>query len=298
MRILISGGSGLVGSELIPFLTTGGHQVSKLVRAEPKNEREIRWQPDAGQIDASRLEGFDGVVHLAGDNIASGRWTAAKKQTIRDSRVKSTMLLCEALARLASPPKTLVCASATGFYGARGDELLDEESRSGTGFLADLCRDWEASAAAAREKGIRVVHLRIGIVLTPKGGALKSMLTPFNLCVGGVFGSGRQYWSWITIDDLTGAIRHALFTERLSGPANAVTQNPVTNREFTKALGKVISRPTIFPMPAFAARAVLGEMADELLLASARVMPKRLVETGYTFAYPELEGALRHVLGR
>jgi uncharacterized protein (TIGR01777 family) len=298
MRVVVSGASGLVGSELVSFLTTGGHSVARLVRGEPKGPDEVRWDPYKDPLDGSRLEDFDAAVHLSGENIAGGRWTAAKKERIRSSRIKTTTVLCEALSRLQNPPKVLVCASATGYYGDRGDEMLDESSPPGKGFVAELCRDWEACTAPAREKGIRVVNLRIGVVLSPKGGALAQMLTPFKLCVGGVVGSGKQYWSWIVMDDLIGAIHHGLVTEGLSGPVNGVAPNPATNREFTKTLGKVLGRPTVLPLPAFAARLALGEMADELLLASVRVMPKRLMETGYAFAYPELEGALRHVLGR
>ena len=228
----------------------------------------------------------------------SRRWNAAQKTRIRDSRTQGTRLLCEALAGLENPPAVFVCASAIGYYGDRGDETLDESSNAGDGFLADVCREWEAACEPARAKGIRVVNLRTGVVLSPCGGALQKMLLPFKLGVGGVVGDGKQHWSWIAIDDLIGAIHHALTHEELSGPVNVVAPHPATNRQFTKVLGKVLRRPTIFPLPAFAARLVLGEMADSLLLASARVLPKQLQETGFDFRFADLEDALRHLLGR
>jgi hypothetical protein len=252
-----------------------------------------------GEVDAAGLEGLDAVVHLAGENVGSGRWTAARKAAIRDSRVDGTRLLCDTLAGLARPPKTLVCASAIGIYGDRGEEPLTEDSPVGAGFLAEVCREWEAAAANAAEKGIRVVHLRIGMVLSSKGGALPRMLPPFRAGLGGAFGGGRQYVSWVALDDLSLIILHALQCGDLSGPVNAVAPVPVTNREFTEALGKVLSRPTLFPVPAFALRLAVGrEMADALLLSSARVVPKRLEETGYPFRFRELPAALRHLLAR
>ena len=296
MKILVTGASGTVGSALVPFLTTGGHSVTRLVRAEPKPE-EVRWDPAAGQIDKAGLEGHDAVVHLAGESIA-GRWTATKKKKIRDSRVQGTRLLAEALSGLARPPKVLVCASALGYYGNRGEEKLREDSGAGSGFLAEVCQQWEAAAEPARQKGIRVANLRIGIILSSVGGALVQMLLPFKLGVGGKIGSGQQYWSWVAVDDVAGAIHHALTTESLHGPVNTVAPKPVTNLEFTKTLGRVLGRPTIFPMPAFVARLALGEMADELLLSSARLEPGRLLASGYKFRYPELEGALRYLLGK
>lgn len=297
MKILVTGSSGFVGSALVPFLTQSGHDVRRLVRSKPgPGTADVQWDPKAGTLEAAGLEGLDGVVHLAGESIATGRWTAEKKARIRDSRVLGTRLLAESISRLARPPKVLVCSSAIGYYGDRGQESLREESALGSGFLADVCRDWEATAAPAVQKGIRVVHLRIGVVLGPSGGALAKMLPPFKMGLGGVIGSGRQYMSWISLDDLMGVMHHALTTPSLSGAVNAVSPNPVTNAEFTNTLGKVLSRPTIFPMPAFAARLAFGEMADELLLASARVEPARLTASGYTFRYPLLEGALRHLL--
>jgi hypothetical protein len=299
MNILVTGSSGLVGAALVPFLTTSGHQVTRLVRSKPRpGAAEVPWDPAHHSIAVPGLEGLDAVVHLAGENIASGRWTAAKKARIRDSRVQGTRLLCEALAQLARPPKVLVSASAIGYYGNRGDHILQETSRAGTDFLAQVCREWEAATAPAMHCGMRVVNLRLGVVLSPAGGALAKMLVPFKLGVGGVIGSGAQYMSWIALDDTIGAIDHALHTEALSGPVNAVAPHPVTNRVFTKTLGRVLVRPTLVPLPAFAARLAFGEMADALLLASARVVPTQLQESGYDFRHAELEGALRHLLGR
>jgi hypothetical protein len=301
MRVAVSGSTGLVGSEVVTVLSGAGHEVVRLVRRAPAHEEKsvLRWEPEMGEIDAVGLEGLDAVVHLAGENIASGRWTAARKAAIRDSRVKGTRLLCDTLAGLARPPKTLVCASAVGIYGDRGEDVLTEESPAAEGFLPGVCREWEAATGAAARKGIRVAALRIGMVLSPKGGALPRMLPLFRGGLGGVIGSGRQYVSWVALDDLPLILLHALQCGALSGPVNAVAPRPVTNREFTEALGKVLSRPTPLPVPAFALRLAVGrEMADALLLASARVVPRRLEETGYSFRYPELEGALRHLLAK
>jgi uncharacterized protein (TIGR01777 family) len=269
------------------------------VRTAPRpGHAEVHWQPETGSIATPGLEGLDAVVHLAGENIAAGRWTAEKKASIRDSRVQGTHLLCDALAQLVNPPKVLVSASAIGYYGDRGAEVLREDSRPGRDFLADVCRAWEAATAPAAQRGIRVVNLRFGIVLSAAGGALAKMLLPFKLGAGGIIGSGQQYMSWIALDDVVGAIHHTLITDTLHGPVNAVAPNPVTNAVFTKTLGRVLWRPTLFPLPAFVARAAFGEMADALLLASTRVEPARLKDTHYAFRYPELEGALRHVLGK
>ncbi len=297
MHVAITGSSGLIGGELVPFLTTGGHRVTRLVRGEASHGQ-VFWDPSAGSFDASPLDRVNAVVHLAGENVAAARWTEARKLRIRESRVHSTRVLCEGLARLTSPPKVLVSASAIGFYGDRGDELLDEESPSGDGFLPDVAREWEAATEPAAVAGIRVVNMRIGVVFSPKGGALAKMLTPFKLGGGGIVGSGRQYWSWISLDDVAGAIYHALMTPSVQGPVNGVAPDCVTNRDFTKTLGRVLSRPTIVPIPAFAARLALGEMADELLLASTRVRPKILLKSGYEFRDGSLEDALRHMLGR
>ncbi len=299
MKILVSGASGLVGSALVPALIAGGHSVVRLVRSAPKNGAdEVMWDPAAGTLDASSVEGVNAAVHLSGENIGEGRWTPRKKTAIRDSRVKSTRLLAETLARLGRPPGVLVCASAVGYYGDRGEEVLREESPAGTGFLADTCREWESAAEPAVQKGIRVVHLRSGIVLSPKGGALAKMLPPFKMGLGGKLGSGRQYMSWISLDDMIGVIIHGIETEALSGPVNVVAPQSVTNLEFTKTLGQVLSRPTPFALPAFMVRLAFGEMADAALLASTRVEPARLQNSGYAFLHPELKGALRHVLGQ
>lgn len=296
MNVLVTGSSGLVGSALAPALAADGHQVRRLRRAPATGPDATSWNPADGTFAPGALDGIEAVVHLAGENIAGGRWTAGRKARIRDSRVDGTRRLCDALAALDTPPRVLVAASAIGFYGDRGDELLDEGAPPGTGFLPEVSRAWEAAAAPARAAGVRVVTLRIGIVLSPAGGALGQMLLPFRLGVGGVLGSGDQYMSWIAIDDVVGIVRHALADDALSGAVNAVAPRAVTNREFTRTLGKVLRRPTILPAPAVAMRLALGEMADALLLASTRVDPAVLRSTAFEFRHPELEGALRHVL--
>ncbi len=299
LHVLVTGASGLVGSALVPFLTTGGHRVSRLVRSTPHpGQAEIPWDPQTGSIATSALEGVDAVVHLAGENIATGRWSAEKKARIHHSRVQGTRLLCDALAQLVNPPKVLVSASAIGYYGDRGAESLHEASRPGTGFLAEVCQAWEAATAPAVQRGIRVVHLRLGMVLSPAGGALAKMLLPFKIGAGGVRGSGRQYMSWMALDDAIGAMLHALLTPSVQGPVNAVSPQPLTNGEFTAILGRVLGRPTLLPLPAWAARLAFGDMADALVLASTRVEPRRLLETGYVFRYPDLDSALRHLLGK
>lgn len=299
MNILVTGSSGLVGSALVPSLKQEGHTVTRLVRSAPAaGEKAVTWDPEKGQLSAAALDGMDAVVHLAGENIAAGRWNAERKARIRDSRVKGTRLLSDTLARLERPPRVLVSASAIGYYGSRGDEVLTEESHLGGGFLAEVCRDWEEAATPAARHGIRVVLLRYGVIFSGHGGALAKMLMPFRLGLGGRIGDGRQYVSWLALDDAVGAVHHALATEALAGPVNAVAPHPVTNAEFTRILGRVLGRPTVFPMPAFAARLAFGEMADELLLASQRVKPARLLDTNYPFRFPDLEGALRHLLGK
>jgi uncharacterized protein len=300
MKILISGSTGLVGTALVSALTARGDEVVRLVRSAAKNASKelISWNPEAGQIDAAALDGMEAVVHLAGENIAAGRWTAQRKARIRSSRVDGTRLLCEALARAPRRPATLVCASAIGFYGSRGDEILTEKSSSGNDFLAEVCRDWEAACEPARAAGIRVVSLRMGMVLSASGGALQKMLLPFKLGLGGILGNGKQYMSWIELDDLCAAIAHLITDSSQAGPVNGVSPQPVTNHEFTKTMGRVLRRPTILPMPAFAARLAFGEMADALLLSSARVLPEKLQASGFRFGQPALEGALRHTLAQ
>jgi len=295
MEVLVSGATGMIGSALITELEAKGHTVRRLTRS-PRSEGDIRWDPEGGTVDGD-LSGVDAVVHLAGESIAEGRWTEEKKRRILQSRKKGTRLLAEEVAGLSDPPSVMVSVSATGYYGDRGNELLTEESEPGDLFLSEVCREWEAAADPAREAGIRVVHPRLGIVLSTEGGALGTTLPIFKLGGGGKIGSGRQYWSWVSLDDVIGALVHALETDDLSGPVNVVTTDPPTNAEYTKVLGKVLGRPTFLTVPASAARLGLGEIADELLLASARVEPVRLQETGYEFRYPELDGALHHLLG-
>lgn len=298
MRIAITGSTGLLGSALVSMLTTGGYTVVRIVRGRTPAPDSVIWDPEGSGLDPKALEGIDAVVHLAGENIASGRWTAARKTKIKESRAKGTRILCEALAAMANPPKVLISASAIGFYGNRDGEVLKESSSPGSGFLAEVCRDWEAATEPARRKGIRVVNLRFGVILSSAGGALAKMLLPFKLGAGGRIGDGRQYMSWISLDDAAGAVVHALNSEKLKGPVNAVAPGAVTNEEYTKTLGRVLGRPTIFPMPAFAARLAFGEMADELLLSGQHVEPAALLASGYKFRHADLESALRHVLGR
>jgi uncharacterized protein (TIGR01777 family) len=299
MKILISGSRGLVGTALIKSLEEdGGHEIFRLVRRAPNSRAEVEWSPDRYSIALARIEGFDAVVHLAGESIAEGRWTDEKKKRIRESRVKGTRLLGDALANLTVPPKTMISASAIGYYGNRDDEVLTETSAPGDGFLPEVCVEWENATALATEKGIRVVNTRFGIILDQKGGALAKMLTPFRMGIGGRIGSGKQWMSWIALDDVVGGIKFALKNEGLSGPVNFVAPNPVTNSEFTRTLGKALSRPTIFPIPAFGVRLAFGEMADALLLSSQRVDPACLNNSGYHFQYSQLASALNHVLDR
>src|SRR6266446_3036347 len=305
MRVLVSGSSGLVGSALRPAMSRAGHQVARLVRSgssvgEPGTGPAVRlgaddvtWDPIAGSIDAAKLEGFDAVVNLAGASIAGGRWSASRKDELRRSRVDTTQLLSATLATMTHPPKVMVSASAVGYYGDRGEELLDESAARGHGFLPALCVAWESASERAEKRGIRVAHLRFGVILSAAGGALAKMIFPFRLGMGGNIGSGRQYMPWIAIDDAIGAIQHALARDPLRGPVNVVTPKPVTNGEFTRALGRVLRRPTAVPLPVFAARLLFGEMADALLLSSARVSPAALRAAGYRFQHPDLEGALR-----
>jgi uncharacterized protein len=294
MNVLVSGAKGLIGSALIPELEAGGHRVDRLTRS-PRSGEDIRWDPEAGMIEGD-LAGFDAVVHLAGESIAEGRWTSERRRRILESRQRGTHLLAEKIAGLAEPPSVMVSASAIGYYGDRGNELLTEESEPGTMFLSEVCKEWEAASGPAREAGVRVVHPRFGIVLSTEGGALGTTLPIFRLGGGGRIGSGRQYWSWVSLDDVVGAIVHVINTDTLSGPVNVVAPDPPTNAEYTRVLGRVLGRPTFFAVPAPAARIALGGMADDLLLASARVEPAQLQKTEYEYRYPELEGALRHLL--
>ncbi|HET6973748.1 MAG TPA: TIGR01777 family oxidoreductase [Pyrinomonadaceae bacterium] len=292
MRILVSGSHGLVGQALISSLTSDGHEIVRLVRSKPAGATEIEWHPNQEKIDAASLEGLGAVVHLAGESIASSRWTEEKKRAIRDSRVKGTALLSEALARMSRPPSVFVSASAIGYYGNRGDEVLTEQSAPGDDFLANVCVEWENATIPAIEKGIRTVHARFGIILDQKEGALAKMLTPCRMGIGGRIGDGKQWMSWIDIQDVVNGLKFLIGNSSVNGPVNFVAPNPVTNAEFTKTLGRVLSKPTIFPIPAFGARLAFGEMGDALLLSSARVKPGVL----QNFAYPTLDSALRHLL--
>ena len=292
MKILMSGSHGLVGKALINSLASDGHEIVRLVRNKPSGAGEIEWQPDEGKLDAASLEGLDAVVHLAGESIASGRWSDEKKRSIRDSRVKGTTLLSEALAGLSRPPSVFLSASAIGYYGNRGDELLTESAAPGDDFLANVCVEWENATIPAIEKGIRTIHARFGIILDAKEGALAKMLTPFRMGVGGRIGNGKQWMSWIAIQDVINGLKSLMLDNTTRGPVNFVAPNPVTNAEFTKTLGRVLSKPTLFPMPEFAVRLAFGEMGDALLLSSQRVKPGVLKE----FNWPTLEAALRHLL--
>ncbi len=295
--IAITGASGLIGGDLARSLAREGHTIVRLVRRPPQADAdEIRWDPARGEIDAASLEGLAAVVHLAGESIAAGRWTDERKALIRSSRTEGTRFLCDTLARLRTPPRVLIAASAIGYYGDRGDEPVNEESGPGSGFLADVCAAWEAACEPARAAGIRVVNLRIGIVLSSRGGALARMLGPFRAGLGGRVGSGRQYISWIALEDLVRVFSHALTTDTLAGPVNAVAPNPVSNAEFTTTLGDILGRPTVMPLPAFAVRLAFGEMGQALLLEGARVLPARLLVSGFEFRRRTLREALQHEL--
>ncbi|MEM9353184.1 MAG: TIGR01777 family oxidoreductase [Planctomycetota bacterium] len=299
-KYIITGASGLVGTPLVASLEADGHQVIRAVRRPVKDEaRELYWDPNGtGEIEGDKFEGAHAVIHLAGENIAGKRWNDAFKKKLLDSRVKGTTLIAETVAKLNQKPKVFACASAIGYYGERGVEQLSEEAVAAETFLGEICVQWEACCQPARDAGVRVANMRIGVVLSPKGGALAKMLLPFKLGGGGVLGSGEQYMSWIDLADLVKAIRFVVDTPSLEGPVNMVAPEPVTNREFTKKLGWVLSRPTILPMPGLAARLAFGEMAEALLLASTRVVPKRLEEAGFHFGYPDLESSLRHQLSQ
>ena len=299
LRVAVTGATGLIGRSLVPFLTTGGHVVTRVVRGRAAHG-EAAWNYDLGRIQAEKLEGHDAAVHLAGENVGA-RWTAERRRRILESRMIGTRFFCETLTRLRRPPRVLVSASAVGIYGDRGDEPLTEASAipdPASDFLTEVAQEWEAATEPARAAGIRVVPMRFGIVLTAAGGALGRMLPPFRLGLGGRLGSGRQWMSWIAIDDLVGAVHHAMMTEALEGPVNATAPNPVRGRDFAATLGRVLERPAAVPVPAAALRLAFGEMADVTLLSGARVLPARLQASGYVFRYPELEDALRFGLGR
>ncbi|TDI34553.1 MAG: TIGR01777 family protein [Acidobacteria bacterium] len=300
MRILISGATGLVGSALSRVLQAADWEVHAL-RRWPHPERQqtgdMVWSPLTGEIETDRLDGLDAVVHLAGENVAAGRWTRTRRAAIRDSRIDGTRFLSRALARCTRPPAVLVCASAVGYYGDSGEAWLDEVSPPGSDFLARVAVAWENAADAARDAGIRVVHLRFGVILSASGGALARMLPIFRLGLGGRLGHGRQYMSWLSLPEAVSMIRFAISQAQLAGPVNAVAPEPVTNAFFTRTLARVLSRPAVLPLPAWAARAALGEMADALLLSGTRVRPTRLMESGYNFLHPDLETALKALLG-
>jgi uncharacterized protein (TIGR01777 family) len=297
LRVAITGATGLIGGALVPFLTTGGHHVARVTRT-PRAPGDVAWDPERGQLDPAALEGFDAVIHLAGASVAE-RWTDEHKRRIRESRVRGTALLAETLARLRRPPRVLLSGSAIGIYGDRGDERLDELSPLGEGFLADVGRAWEAATAPADRAGIRVAHLRTGIVLAAGGGALEKLLPPFQLGVGGPVAGGAHWMSWVARDDVLGALHHLLFADDVRGPVNVVGPAPVTNAEFARTLGHVLHRPAVAPAPAFAVRLLLGrEQADEMALASQRVLPRVLAGAGFQFRHPTLEEALRAELGR
>ena len=296
MKVVVTGASGLIGSALVRALLARGDDVTRLVRRAPATG-EARWDPDTGQIEAAALEGHDAVVHLAGVGIGDHRWTEEHKRAVLESRVKGTTLLAETLAALSDKPAVLASGSAIGYYGLRSDEVLTEDSPPGTGFLAEICKPWEAATAPAEDAGVRVVHLRTGIVLSPDGGALKQSLLPFKLGLGGRIGTGKQWWSWIAIDDEVGAIVHLIGEGTETGPVNLTAPNPVANEEFTRTLNGVLRRPTLLPTPTFALKALFGsEAVEEMFLGGQRVMPARLQAGGYGFRHPELEGALRQLL--
>lgn len=298
LKVAITGATGLIGRALVPFLTTGGHEVTRLVRRrDALAPGDAYWNPERGEIDAAALDGMDAVINLAGETL-SERWTPAHKRAIRDSRVKGTALLARTLAGLPNPPKVLISVSAVGYYGDGGDRILDESSPAGTDFLATVARDWEAAAEPAAQRGIRVVHPRMGVVLAAHGGILERLLPPFRLGMGGKLGSGAQWMSWIALDDLIGALHFLLFTPSLSGPVNVTSPNPVTNAVLAKTLGHVLGRPAIAAVPSLVLKLTFGEMAETMLLVGQRVVPRKLEAAGFEFRHPQLEEALRFELGK
>lgn len=297
MKILLAGSHGLIGSRLEEVLRADGHEIVHLVRYQ--DQKGIYWQPKKGMLDPNSIEGFDAIINLSGENIANGRWTEKKKQQIRDSRVLSTRTLAEAIVQLKKPPKVWINGSAVGFYGEGNDKIFDENSHpERKGFLSIVCDEWEAATQPAIDAGVRVVKLRTGVVLSTRGGALKQMLTPFQLGLGGVLGSGRQYMSWISLEDEVRVIQFCLNHHTMSGPVNAVSPYPITNRAFTKTLGRVLRRPTFFAVPWFMIKILFGEMGQEVLLTSTRVTPKKLIEFGFHFDDTDLESTLRKLLGK
>lgn len=298
-RVAVTGATGLIGTALCAFLSTGGHRVDRLVRRAPRpGSTDIRWDPQAGVLDLAALEGVDAVVHLAGEGLAEGRWTPERKRRILESRQAGTRLVAEAIARLDRKPRVLIVASGAGYYGAQGQERLTEDSPAGEGFLAEVCRAWEAAAAPAAEAGVRVVQLRLGVVLSPAGGALKKLLPPFQAGLGGPIGRGDQGLSWVSIEDVLGGLQHAMFTDGLSGPVNLTAPHPTSNAEFGRTLSRVLGRPAVLPLPAPVVRALFGEMGQATILDGQYVLPARLERSGFTFAHPRLEDALREALGR
>jgi uncharacterized protein (TIGR01777 family) len=296
--VAVTGSSGMIGSALRFLLEAGGYRVVRVSRSPSRGPDEVEWDPHAGRLNGASLEGVHAVVHLAGESIAGVRWTRAKREAILRSRWEGTLLLCRVLADLGHSPEVLVSGSAVGYYGNRGEERLTERSASGDGFLADVCRRWEEATHVARAIGIRTVHLRTGVVLSPAGGMLGTVLLPFGLGLGGRVGSGRQYLSWIDLDDLTGLILHAIREVVVRGPMNGTAPHPVTNAAFTDVLGRVLGRPTLLPAPALAVRALLGDMGEELLLWGQRAVPQTALDTGYAFQFTDLEDSLAHQLGR
>uniref|UniRef100_UPI00404A4FE1 TIGR01777 family oxidoreductase n=1 Tax=Cephaloticoccus sp. TaxID=1985742 RepID=UPI00404A4FE1 len=297
-RILVSGASGMLGGALVPSLRAMGHEVHTLVRRPVQNANEIEWDPAAGKLDAAQLKGITAVIHLAGANVAGGRWTQQRRALIRDSRIESARTLLRAMSELEHKPEVVISAAATGVYGERGDEILTEESSSGTGFLSEVCRDWEGKLFEAETMGLRTVALRFGLVLSPTGGVLSKILPVFKLGLGGRLGDGRQWMSWVALDDLLAIVQMALTEKRVRGPINVVAPNPVRNAEFTRLLAQVLHRPYFFPVPAAILRLIFGQMANETVLASSRVMPAKLTELGYQFRHADLDQTFRHLLTR
>ena len=297
MRILITGGSGLIGSQLIPYLEIQGHQVVRLVRNKKQNsETSLYWDPATGELVSEAIENFQVVIHLAGENVSSGRWSKKRKEQIRNSRIRSTGLLAEKLKKLKNPPDLLISASAIGYYGNRGEEILTEDSKKGEGFLADLVQEWEKVTTVAKDAGIRVAFLRFGVVLSARGGALGRILLPFKLGLGTIIGNGKQYMPWISIDDVNGVIDYIIKNDAISGAVNVVAPEAVTNNEYSKALGRALSRPVLFKVPGLVLSLALGEMAEQLLLSSSRVAPKVLTDHGYKFIYENIDQALSAIL--